>query len=167
MTYTWASKQVVLRRAGPNDRDKIFAWRNDPWIVSLSADQRIVDEKEHTFWFNAILHDPSRLLFIVTQGNVDVGTLRVEKLDEQRAALTVYLMRSFTGRGLGKKAIVQGSREAFRTWRDLQSIHAIIRVENTASIAAFRKAGYVECPTAQRTQRRTGLVEMYLKRSVR
>ena len=160
-------KQVVLRRVGPKDRDRILAWRNDPWIVSLSAGQRVVDEKEHVCWFDAVLRDANTLFFIIARGNVDAGILRLEKIDDQRARLTVYMMRPFTGRGLGTQAILRGSRKAFAAWRNLQTIHASIRSENTVSIVAFRKAGYVECPTAERTQRRPGLVEMYLKRTMR
>lgn len=155
---------LSLRRAVPEDRDRMLHWRNDPWIASLSTRQRSVGKDEHARWFATMLGDPDKLPFIVMLDGLDIGVVRIDRLEPARAAITVYLLRPFTGRGLGPESIRQGSREAFAAWPSLRTIHARIRRDNPASAAAFRKAGYADCPQAERGALRENLIEMRLER---
>jgi RimJ/RimL family protein N-acetyltransferase len=156
---------ITLRRATLSDRAKVLAWRNDPWLVSLSASQRTVGEQEHARWFSRVLSDPNALLLVIESGGNDIGTVRIDKADETRAFLTVYLLRQFTRQGLGTAAIREAVRRAFDIWPHLEGIHARIRTGNAGSVSAFRKAGFNECSPDQRLESDTAtFVEMVMAR---
>jgi SAM-dependent methyltransferase len=132
----------ILRLAGPDDANKIFAWRNDPWIVSLSLSRKHVSADEHRVWFSSAIDRSVHLLFVVrTDEGVEAGTARVD-LRAPEALITIYLLRQFTGRGLGPRAIDAACRRAFAEWPDVVAIRACIRTENEASMKAFRRAGF-------------------------
>ena len=46
--------RLSLRLATLKDREKVFAWRNDPWIISLSSSRRGVEWDEHCGWFDRV-----------------------------------------------------------------------------------------------------------------
>jgi SAM-dependent methyltransferase len=132
----------VLRPAAPADAEKILAWRNDPWIVSLSLSRRRVSADEHRVWFQSALDRSAHLLFVVlTEDGAEAGTARVDRKAPE-ARVTIYLLRQFTGHGLGPRAIDTACRCAFAEWPDVTAIRASIRSENAASVKAFRRAGF-------------------------
>lgn len=139
---------VRLRRAGPDDADKVYAWRNDPWILSLSKSGRGVAAAEHLLWYEGMLLNPDQLMFIVevkvasTSEYIEIGVVRVERSTPDAGLITIYLLRPYTGRGYGVRALLQATAAAFGRWHDLNTIHAVIRSDNTASVRAFRKAGF-------------------------
>ena len=133
----------LLRFAQARDADTIFAWRNDPWIVSLSLSGRAVTPAEHHAWFPSALDRTAHLLFVVqSDDGAEVGTARLDRADPE-ASVTIYLLRPHTGRGLGPRAIDAACRQAFTHWPDVTVIRASIRRGNLASVKAFRRAGFV------------------------
>ena len=123
---------------------RVFAWRNDPWIVSLSSSRHGVAWEEHAEWFRGVLADPRRLLLIgEDEDGVGAGTARLDLVDEERAVVTIYLLREFTGRGLGVQALVEACGRGFARW-PIRAIHAYIRGDNRPSRSAFTKAGFLD-----------------------
>jgi UDP-2,4-diacetamido-2,4,6-trideoxy-beta-L-altropyranose hydrolase len=144
------SSPVRLRRAGPDDAERVLFWRNDPRIVALSKSRRPVTRDEHMAWYEQAVKDARRLLCIVEieepgrQAASPAGVVRVDRDQSREGVITIYLLASYTGRGLGVAALEQATNLAFAQWPDLRSIRAEIRPENLASIKAFGKAGFVE-----------------------
>jgi RimJ/RimL family protein N-acetyltransferase/SAM-dependent methyltransferase len=132
-----------LRPAIIDDVQQIFAWRNDPWIVSLSSSQKQVNWEEHVAWLQNVLTNNQHILLIIEpQLGVGAGIVRLDRIDEYQACITIYLLREFTGKGIGVRAIVEACLHGFILW-PIQTIHAHIRNENYPSISAFTKAGFV------------------------
>jgi len=133
---------VLLRPARADDARAIFEWRNDPWIASLSETGNFSWE-EHCEWFKRAVADPSRLLFIIErEDGTGMGMVRLDRIDTRQAAVTIYLMRQFTGHGAGVEALKKACGLAFEKSPDLESIRARIRQRNHESIKAFGKAGF-------------------------
>jgi RimJ/RimL family protein N-acetyltransferase len=93
-------------------------------------------------------------LFIVqTDEGIPAGSLRLDRKGAE-AIISIYLMKPYTGMGLGSRAIDMGCRRAFEHWPMLERIIALIRVENQPSVAAFARASFrpardeVSCPEA-------------------
>src|SRR5690349_23170939 len=108
------NENLRLRVAQMDDAQRVFVWRNDPWIISLSTSQRMVTWEEHLAWFRKVLATDRHLLLIIEiEEGLGIGTVRLDRVDALRATLTVYLLRDFTGQGLGVKAIMSGSARAF------------------------------------------------------
>lgn len=158
-----STRRVRLRRARLDDLERVFAWRNDPWIISRSTSLRAVTREEHKTWFQNCLADCNRLMLIIEAGGVAIGQLRFDRSGTEVCVVTVYLMEAFSGKGLGIEAIHQGCVLVFREWPDLEEIIACVRDDNAVGQAAFRKAGFEQsysatlCPAAHAafTLRRT------------
>lgn len=134
---------IKLRPAIIDDVQQVFAWRNDPWIVSLSSSQKQVNWEEHIAWFHNVLTSNQHLLLIIEpQPGVSAGIVRLDRIDEYRGCITIYLLREFTGKGIGIQAIAEACSHGFRLW-SIRTIYAHIRKENYPSISAFIKAGFV------------------------
>lgn len=143
---------LKLRPATTDDAPRVFAWRNDPWIVSLGTSQLPVSWEEHSQWFEQVLMGDRHLLFIVEpEPGVGAGIVRLNRTAESRAVVSIYLLRQFTGRGSGARALVDACSRAFAGW-PIRTIHAHIRHDNHPSFSAFVKAGFVrvapgaDCP---------------------
>jgi RimJ/RimL family protein N-acetyltransferase len=125
------------------DAEMVFHWRNDSFIVSLSSSQRMVYWEEHLKWFEDIVNDDSKIMFIIEKEGQPLGQVRFDKADENICAITVYMLREFTGKGYGVKAIEIGCLQIFDLW-DVEEIIACVRSNNRNSRAAFLKAGFFE-----------------------
>lgn len=123
------------------DRDLLFNWRNDPFIVALSSSQRTVSRREHDAWFDRLLNSADSLAYIIFLRRKAIGHLRFDRFEEQRCFITIYLMHGFTGKGLGVRIIQTGCREVMRRWPGVQ-VHARIRNENLPGQSAFVRAGF-------------------------
>lgn len=162
---------TILRHAVLEDAQCIFEWRNGPWIVSLSTSQRTVTLEEHRQWMQKILGSRQHLLFVIEpEAGLGAGTVRLER-HKSRAVITIYLLREFTGRGFGVRAIQEACVKAFACW-PVESIHACIRRNNQPSLSAFSKAGFAvadsspNCPEdhCEMVVRRNNLNDPYVAR---
>lgn len=133
-----------LRPATGDDIRHVFAWRNDPRIVALGSSRQPVSWEAHAEWFRQVLADPRRLLLIgEDERGVGAGTVRLDRVDDGHAVVTIYLLREFTGRGLGVEALVEACARGFARW-PVHAIHAYVREDNRPSRSAFAKAGFLD-----------------------
>lgn len=161
---------VRLRRASRDDADKVFGWRNDPWIVSLSKSGRGVTAAEHLRWYEGMLSDPDQLMLIVdvevapAREHIEIGVVRIDRSTPDAGLITIYLLKPYIGRGYGVQALRQATAAAFGRWCELKTIHAEIRSDNTASVRAFNQAGFT---SVTRTGSREGDGHFYEMRLTR
>ena len=147
MTGGSLAASMVLRPATAGDARRIYNWRNDPWIVALSSSGRTVSWKEHEKWLRGLLASPEHLLFIIEAAGTGAGTVRLDRRLGGRAVVTIYLLREFTGKGLGPRALEEGCAQGFSRW-PIAAIHAYIRSDNKPSLTAFSRAGFTAISTA-------------------
>jgi RimJ/RimL family protein N-acetyltransferase len=134
---------ISLRPAVPADAVRVFPWRNDPRTRALFFDPSPLLWDSHCAWFENALTDPRRRLLIGMNEGADVGVVRFD-LDEDGAELSVYLDPDAHGQGLGP-ALIDAACEWFETNEDPKyHVHARIRSQNAASLAAFAAAGFTE-----------------------
>ena len=134
---------IELRSSTIEDAEQVFKWRNDPWIISLSSSQSLVTWEEHIEWYQNVLTNGKALLSIVeTAPNINAGVVRLDRINEYQAKITIYLLKEFTGQGIGVHVIVKACADGFRRW-SIRTINAYIRSDNHQSIRAFSKAGFL------------------------
>lgn len=153
---TDAPRKIHLRLARPDDMERIFQWRNDPFLMKRSTTQLPVTWEEHQSWFSHALKNPDQKIFIVVEDDQPIGQVRFDR-NEDLAVISVYLVEERTGKGLGIEAIRRGTQAAFKKW-NLTKVVACIRHDNLHATRAFAKAGYTEskgdagfCPPAHFT----------------
>lgn len=132
---------IRLRSAKPTDEKVLLKWRNDPFIVRLGALQKTVTPEEHHRWFVETLSNVRKRLFIVVSLSRPIGQVRFDQISEDKAEVSIYLLKPYTGKGLGVLAL----RSACETyWKNSKvlSIAARVRQTNAHSVSAFRKAGF-------------------------
>jgi LmbE family N-acetylglucosaminyl deacetylase/RimJ/RimL family protein N-acetyltransferase len=147
---------ITLRPARPEDMERIFHWRNNPFLMRRSTTQVPVTWEEHQAWFTRALNNADQLVFIVAHGHEPIGQVRFDR-NKKYAVISVYLVEERTGRGMGVEAIRRGTKAAFQEW-NLTKVIACVRHDNLYATRAFAKAGYAEskddsglCPPAHFT----------------
>ena len=130
---------LVLKPASIDDAAQLLAWRNDPETRKASGSQGIVTESEHKGWLMASLARADRALFVVWQGDVRVGTSR---LDESGPTWEVSLTVAPEQRGKKLANAILAAVEVVALERGARILVARIRADNGASVTAFKRAGY-------------------------
>lgn len=131
---------VQLRPINETDRDIVFLWRNDPFIVERSTSRRNVSLEEHKTWFNRLLANKDVLAFIIEDEGQPIGHIRF-KLENDCCIITIYLLQENTGKGYGVDAIQTGCKFAQDHWPK-NSIVAYVRKDNALGRSGFLKAGF-------------------------
>jgi SAM-dependent methyltransferase len=131
-----------LRLAGAEDKECVFRWRNDPFIVERSSSRKGVEWDAHSAWFDKSLESNDHLILLVETAGAAAGLIRFECRGND-AVITAYLMPEFTGRGLGVSAIAKACVIAFGRWPGVRAILAFVRDDNREGQSAFAKSGFV------------------------
>lgn len=146
-----------LREATLADADRLLAWRNDPGARAASFDSGLVSREEHVAWLSARLGRPEHRIWIGELGGEPVGVVRFA-MDGRVATISVAVASERRGSGIGARLIAGGcGRLAGESAADV--VDAWIRLENDASLAAFRSATFRLAETlADRVRLRLSLV---------
>lgn len=135
--------QISIRRAGVEDCDPIYAWRNAEETRRYIFDDKPIPLETHRNWFHNTLKNPDRVLLIGEIDNRPAGVLRYD-FSCNEALISVYLVPGGQGRGVGSQLIRCGSRWIKENFPNIKCINAEIFKENVASLCAFESAGYKE-----------------------
>jgi RimJ/RimL family protein N-acetyltransferase len=140
---TAGEKTISLRPASAGDREMVFRWRNDPFVLAHGSSHREVEWEEHQKWFEDTLSSGARKMFVVLDRGNPIGQVRFDRQRERECVVSVYLLREFTGRGCGVQAIGMGCAAIFEAW-DVERVIACVRHDNRGGRSAFLKAGFQE-----------------------
>ncbi len=134
-----------LRPAIPADLLLIFSWSNDPLTRQNSFSQKPISIEEHTVWFNRLLENPLRKLYILTVDGVDAGQVRLDfSVDGTRAEISYSIAPEFRGRGFGKKIIELAIGKVRKEYKTVKTLVAEVKPGNTASNRIFARLGFEE-----------------------
>ncbi len=138
--------EVSLRPVDTTDRERLWVWSNDPDVRAQSFSTALISHEEHKRWFDARLLDPFWRAWIGTEAGLQaVGVVRFQ-IQGLRAEIGVNVAREARGRGVGRLLILQGCIALFETGL-ITAVDARIKLDNTASVAAFRGAGFWQTGT--------------------
>jgi UDP-2,4-diacetamido-2,4,6-trideoxy-beta-L-altropyranose hydrolase len=135
------TETITLRRATPEDCEATFHWRNDPSVRQHSINAAAIDRETHQRWFAKSLENPDRIILIGEVQGKPVGVLRYDLAGNQ-AAVSVYLVPGFAGKGFGTSLLIAGSDWMNQKYSTITTIEATVLHANVASRKAFEKAGY-------------------------
>jgi len=135
------SALVSLRRAVADDCRLVWLWRNEETTRGASFDSAPIAFETHRRWFDDSLQRPDRHLFIVLADGHETGVVRLD-VAEAAGTVSIHLAPAWRGRGVGPSALAALERIAFGAL-GLARMEARVKADNAASLAAFRKAGFV------------------------
>lgn len=137
------AKGVHLRPAEWTDADLLLRWANDQETRKNSFRSEFIGPEEHQEWLAAKFADPDCRLWLVSlSGGVQAGMVRFD-LGTESAEISVNLAPDLRGQGMGSILIRAACAKLFREEQGMESILALVKVGNHASLAAFAKTGFV------------------------
>lgn len=130
-----------LRPATADDSELLLAWRNDPVTRASAFSSAPISAEEHADWLARKLSDPRSLILIAELGGRPVGQVRLDAVSDEVAEMDVGVAPDDRGRGIGGAALVAAAREA-PARLGVRRLRALVKLENEASLRAFRAAGF-------------------------
>lgn len=137
------SDQFLFRDAQKSDSATLLNWRNEPSTRSASFSSALVSASEHDAWFSEKLSSNLTDLWVVELDDQPVGQVRFDfEPSNDEATISISLAPECRGKRWSTAIIETACRKVFLS-DDVEIINALIKSENTASIRAFTKAGFV------------------------
>jgi RimJ/RimL family protein N-acetyltransferase len=138
---------LVLEPAQASDATRLHEWRNHEATRRHSGDGGLIEWDAHLRWFDAVLRDPGRRIWIASLHGVPVGVVRLDTRQEptgSTAVISVYRVPNGTvaGLGWGSALIAAGVAHAREQWPGLTRVDARISPDNEASLRAFAACGF-------------------------
>lgn len=142
--------KLSLRKAVYEDMDVLFEWANDPVVRKNSFNTNQIMWDEHASWFDRVLKDEGRILYIFEVDGVSAGTMRLDYMTEHtssgqmEAEVSYSLAPEFRGKGYGKRMLRLLEDEIHASSLGIDCIVARVKPDNARSSRSFLDTGYEE-----------------------
>lgn len=133
------------REATLDDASVLYDWRNDPSVRSVSRTADELQWEPHFSWVQQTVMREDRELLVVEQGNRPVGTVRFDRLGDERDRfweVSITVSPAMRGKGMAGAILAEGERYFRRSEPDSVLVAEMLET-NQASYRLFRSAGYV------------------------
>jgi UDP-2,4-diacetamido-2,4,6-trideoxy-beta-L-altropyranose hydrolase len=135
---------ITLRKAGLEDCERIYQWRNHPKVRKYFIDPREIDYRDHREWFEASLKRDDRILLMAYKNGKPVGVIRFDIVKEPHPdtfEIDIYVVPEIQGRGIGKE-ILRAGEDWLRENTSIRGLIAKVKEENVASVKMFIGCGF-------------------------
>ena len=131
-----------LRPADAADARQVWEWANEAAVRAVSFTSDPIPWEQHLAWFHRKLADANTRLWIAgaSETGAPLGQVRFD-LDGSTATISVSLDAARRGKNLGALLIWSACQKLFRE-SAVETVHALIKPDNAASVRAFAKAGF-------------------------
>ena len=133
------NNQVSLLPATKQHAKVIFTWQSNPRVRKYLRNTKPVQWQEHINWLSTILTDPNIYLFLIKLNETPVGTLRLDKINNQQWEISIIVDPNYQGKNIALKAIQQIPK-TFKA----DGIIAEVHPDNHASHKLFTAAGFTK-----------------------
>lgn len=131
-----------LRPAALGDAHLLHGWRNHPAVRAFSGCPDAIAWDDHKRWLERSLQVRDRRLFVAEVGSLPVGSIRFDRLAQDRLEVSLYLDPDFHGLGLGSHLLRAGERQLETLMCEPFTVEACVVAGNTASQRLFEACGY-------------------------
>ena len=137
--------EIVLVSAEICHSEMIWEWRNDPITRKMSGNRKMVSWEEHTLWYEKVLLDKCRKLYVGEEGGIPIGVVRFDKCDVEEYVYEVSINISPTSRrkGFGKQLLTNGIRRLLKEVDNCKFIRAEVKKNNASSNQLFISCGFI------------------------
>lgn len=133
-------EEYRLRRAEERDMELLYQWANDAETRKNSFSQEAIPMQNHALWFRNKLRDKNCYFYILTDGEQDLGSIRLETEPGRETAVISYsVAKEHRGKGLGKKLLALAERERID---GICFLEGSVKKQNQSSIKCFLDNGY-------------------------
>lgn len=154
-----AVPQVQLRAVEDRDCELLWEWANDAAVRASAFSGKPISWDAHTTWFRRKQADAACVMYLVLDADgCPVGQVRFDLKSEDCAEVDVSITRASRRRGCGTAALRLACRRLGKEL-PIRRVVAIVKSENTASLRAFKRAGFVQTEQRQRSGARAVVLE--------
>jgi UDP-2,4-diacetamido-2,4,6-trideoxy-beta-L-altropyranose hydrolase len=139
---TGRAASLRLRKAREEDGWDIWLWRNDPLSIATARTAAPVKWAGHLDWFISRLADPSCMMLIAEAGTRKAGMVRLDRIADVEAVVSIAVDAGLRGRGLGKAMLHAACAEAHSAGF-AHTLKAEVRQDNMASRRIFEESDFV------------------------
>jgi len=134
------NKELEIRKVNKKDVELLFNWSNDSLVRAQSFNTSKISYKEHVSWFDKKIVDASSLLLIIEKNKEPLGIVRFD-IKDKHAVIGISVDENHRGKGLAFLFLELSIKKYFK--ENKYPILASIKKTNTASIKAFKRAGFL------------------------
>ena len=134
---------VTLRPAQPSDEKQLLLWHNEPTTRAASLNPASVSLEDHRRWLASKLADDRCALFIIVADAEPIGQVRLDRLDDELAEVSIGLAPEARGQGAGREALRLAATQAGERL-GVKTLVARIKADNEQSVRSFAAAGFSE-----------------------
>jgi len=137
------NEPIRVRLAEASDSQVVLKWRNDRQSRLNSRNHDPISHDPHEVWFQGVLENPDRHIYIGEANGVPIGQVRFDlmKSSESLFEVSISIDPEMRGRGLAVPFLL-AAESTFLDSTRAQGLHAYVNVENLASQILFSRAGY-------------------------
>lgn len=133
---------LTFRKAISADVQLYFDWANDPIVRAQSYNSTVIDFENHKNWYESKIKDSSCLLLLFqNEEKINVGQIRIQKINESQALIGISIAAEHRGKGCAREMLLLAS-DYFLEKNKGYLINAYIKEQNISSKQAFEKAGF-------------------------
>lgn len=140
---------VQVRLAEPGDRRIIWEWWNDPLTRQMMKKNAHVPWEEHCQWYDAVLQDPNRLLFVGLVGEDKLGVIRFTLQFDRIYEVSINLSPAFRGKGYASPFLSAAIQELCNLRGPVRLVAGCKKV-NLPSQKTFSRSGFTFKPIDRR-----------------
>jgi RimJ/RimL family protein N-acetyltransferase len=133
---------MILRLARVDDARLIWMWRNDSVTQAMFRTSDEVSWEEHRDWYGRSLANAGRWMLVGEDAGHPLGILRLDRKGRGSAEVNINVSPDNRGRGVGRDILALGVDYAAGRL-GLVRLEANIKPENAASVALFKRAGFM------------------------
>ncbi len=137
---------LYLRKVEIKDAKTLFHWSNDKEVRRNSLSGKPIVWENHLIWFNGKLKDENCYFYILTDGTIDYGTIRLDYKEEENGLIISYSIDSrYRKCGLGTRTLelIEEKSIELSKKNDIQYLIGRVKVSNYASKKCFEKKQYL------------------------
>lgn len=133
--------EVYLRKAVHSDMDLIYQWANDLTVRKNSFSSEQIPYHKHVDWFSQMLNNKAVLQYIMMDGDLPVGQIRLN-IDNESAEIGYSIASEYRGQGYGHKILQLIAEETRKNHPEIRKLIAKVKPENSSSNRLFTSEGY-------------------------
>lgn len=130
---------LSIRFIEPSDKLYIYDWANDPITRRNSFNSQVIVFNDHCKWFDSVLSSKMKLYLMCLWNKERAGIVRFDMFHHY-SLIGININPVFRGKGLSVKFLEAAIYEYFKLCS--LPIKARIKHDNTASLKAFKRAGF-------------------------
>lgn len=136
-------RPFFLREVNKDDEGLILAWKNETECVKNSFSNAVVSPQEHHEWFLKILQDKNSEFYILTDGDKNMGQVRLTMLSG-KGTISYSIAPEFRGNGLAFQMLSLLIEKENHQDSKIGILVGEVKKENKASLSIFRKLNFSE-----------------------